>query len=178
MHTPRAMVADNDLGLGQIIDTISHSKYWKQSAIFVVEDDSQDGMDHQDAHRIPALVVSPYAKRGAVLHTRYDFPSVVRSVGLILGLEPMNLFDAQAEPMYDAFDSSASNAEPFTAVAPQYPLDETNPAQPTSAAAREASKLNLSVPDRISQRLLDRVLWKSVHGPQSEPPPPGPNATG
>jgi DNA-binding beta-propeller fold protein YncE len=178
MHTPRAMVADNDLGVGQIVDTISHSKYWKDSAIFVVEDDSQDGMDHQDAHRIPALVVSPYAKRGAVLHVRYDFPSVVRSVELILGLKPMNLFDAQAEPMYDAFDSSASNAEPFTAVPPQYPLDETNPAQPTSAAAREAAKLDLRVPDRIPQRLLDRVLWKSVHGPQSEPPPPGPNADG
>ncbi|HYZ27859.1 MAG TPA: bifunctional YncE family protein/alkaline phosphatase family protein, partial [Thermoleophilaceae bacterium] len=116
LHTPRAMVADNDLGLGQVIDTISHSKYWMNSAIFVVEDDSQDGMDHVDAHRIPAFVVSPYAKQNAVVHTRYDFPSVVRSIGLILGLKPLNLFDAQAEPMYGAFTGSPANAEPYTAV--------------------------------------------------------------
>jgi DNA-binding beta-propeller fold protein YncE len=178
LHSPRAMVADNDLGLGQVIDTISHSKYWKESAIFVVEDDSQDGMDHHDAHRIPALVVSAYAKRGAVLHTRYDFPSVVRSVELILGLHPLNIFDAQAEPMYAAFDSSPSNAEPYSAAAPSYPLDEANPSTPSSSAARASSRINTSVPDRISQRLLDRVLWKSVHGPASEPPRPGPNAAG
>jgi DNA-binding beta-propeller fold protein YncE len=178
LHTPRAMVADNDLGLGQVIDTISHSPYWKESAIFVVEDDSQDGMDHVDAHRIPALVVSPYAKKNAVIHTRYDFPSVVRSVELILGLRPLNLFDAQAEPMYDAFDSEPLNSEPYSAVPATYPLSETNAAKPSSAAAREAARIDTSVPDRIGQRLLDRVLWKSVYGPRSEPPPPGPNADG
>jgi DNA-binding beta-propeller fold protein YncE len=175
-HTPRAMVADNDLGLGQVVDLVSHSKYWSSSAIFVVEDDSQDGIDHQDAHRIPALVASPYVKRGAVVHTPYDFLSMLRSIELILGLRPMNLFDAQAAPMYDAFQSKPANAEPFTVRAPTYPLLEENPAQPTSAAAREAARHDTSIPDHISQRLLDTVLWKSVHGPGSKPPRPGPNA--
>jgi hypothetical protein len=175
-HTPRAMVADNDLALGQVLDTISHSPYWKDSAVFVVEDDSQDGMDHQDAHRIPALVASPYAKRGVALHTRYDFPSVLHSVELILGLKPLNLFDATATPMYDAFNPSPGNSEPYNAVPATYPLLEENPSNPTSATARRASGYNTHVPDHISQRLLDEVLWKSVHGPRSKPPPPGPNA--
>jgi hypothetical protein len=175
-HTPRAMLADNDLGLGQVIDLVSHSKYWKSSVFFVVEDDSQDGIDHQDAHRIPALVAGPYVKRGVVIHTPYDFLSVLRSVEEILGLRPLNLFDAHATPMYDVFDSKPSNAEPFTALPPTYPLLEENPASPTSAAARAAAEHDTTIPDHISQRLLDTVLWKSVHGANSTPPPPGPNA--
>jgi hypothetical protein len=175
-HTPRAMVADNDRALGQVIDLISHSRYWKESAIFVVEDDSQDGMDHQDAHRIPALVASPYAKQGEVVHTIYDFPSVLKSIELILGLHPMNLFDSLATPMYDAFDSKPSNDAPFNAPPATYNLLEENPSTPTSAAARVADDHNTTIPDHIAQRLLDRVLWKSVHGPNSEPPPPGPGA--
>jgi hypothetical protein len=177
-HTPRAMVADNDRAVGQIVDLISHSRFWSSSAIFVVEDDSQDGVDHVDAHRIPAFVISPYARRGAILHGRYDMPSVVRSVELILGLKPMNLFDATARPLYDAFSSTALNAEPFNALPATYPLLEENPAHATSAAARRAARYPVNLPDRIPQRLLDRVLWKSVNGPASEPPPPGPNAVG
>jgi hypothetical protein len=175
-HTPRAMVADNDRALGQVVDLISHSKYWASSAIFVVEDDSQDGMDHQDAHRMPALVISPYAKLGAVVRTPYDFPSVLHSIELILGLRPMNLFDALATPMYDAFCSSPCNSQPFSALPPTYPLLEENPAVPASSAARAAARVDTTVPDRVPQRLLDRVLWKSVYGPRSEPPAPGPNA--
>jgi hypothetical protein len=173
-HSPRAMLADNDRALGQVVDLISHSKYWKDSAIFVVEDDSQDGMDHQDAHRIPALVISPYAKRGTVLHTRYDFPSVVRSIELILGLRPLNLFDTQATPMYDAFGSTPSNSEPFSALPASYPLLEENPKSATSAVARQGNRYDTSIADRIPNRLLDRVVWASVHGPRSKPPPVGP----
>jgi hypothetical protein len=175
-HTPRAMVADNDRGLGQIVDLISHSKYWANSAIFVVEDDSQDGIDHQDAHRSPALVISPYAKRGAVVHTPYDYPSVLRSVELILGLRPMNLFDANATPMYDAFDPQPHNSDPYTAQPATYPLLEENPATPASAASDLTARTNMTIPDQVPQWLLDRVLWQSVHGTRSEPPPPGPNA--
>jgi DNA-binding beta-propeller fold protein YncE len=177
-HTPRAMIADNDRALGQVIDRISHSQYWGSSAIFVVEDDSQDGIDHQDAHRSPALVVSPYAKRGAVIHTPYDYTSVLRSIELILGLRPLSLFDAEATPMYAAFDARPQNSEPWAALPPTYPLLEENPARPTSAAARDVARRNTTIPDRVPQRLLDRVLWKSVHGPRSEPPPAGPNAVG
>jgi DNA-binding beta-propeller fold protein YncE len=175
-HTPRAMVADNDLGLGQVVDLISHSKYWQESAIFVIEDDSQDGFDHHDAHRIPAFAISPYARRGAIVHTRYDFASVLRSVELILGLKPMNLFDAMGTPMYDAFGSTPSNSEPFDALPATYPILEENSSNPSSAVARAGNKYDTHVPDRIPQRLLDRVLWASVHGSRSKPPPPGPNA--
>ncbi|TMM10444.1 MAG: hypothetical protein E6G00_07365 [Actinobacteria bacterium] len=175
-HTPRAMVADNDLGLGQVVDLISHSKYWKESAIFVVEDDSQDGVDHNDAHRIPAFVMSPYARRGAVVHTRYDFPSVMRSMELILGLRPLNLFDATATPMYDAFTSTPENSQVFNAVPATYPLLDENPAHPTSAIARRSLRYNTDVPDRMPQRLFDEVLWKSVRGAHSKVPPAGPHA--
>jgi YVTN family beta-propeller protein len=174
-HTPRAMVADNDAALGQVVDLISHSKYWGSSAIFVVEDDSQDGFDHQDAHRIPAFVISPYARQGEIA-TPYDMVSAIRSMEVILGLRPLNLFDSQAAPMYGAFTSQPLNSAPFNAVAPTYPLLEENPASPTSAAATTASDINLTVPDRIRQRLLDKVIWKSVYGPNATPPPPGPNA--
>ena len=174
-HSPRAMVADNDRALGQVIDLISHSKYWSSSAIFVVEDDSQDGFDHQDAHRIPVFVASPYAKSG-VVSTPYDMVSAIRSMELILGLRPLNLFDSQAAPMYDAFTSQPSNAAPFNALAPTYNLLEENPASPSSAAARAGTKFDTTLPDRISQRLLDKIIWKSVHGPGSATPPPGPNA--
>jgi len=175
-HSPRAMLADNDLGLGQVIDLISHSKYWASSAVFVVEDDSQDGIDHQDAHRIPALIASPYAKPGAVIHTPYDFLSALRSMELILGLRPMNLLDAEATPMYDVFDPSPHNSAAYSAQPPTYPLLEENPASPSSAAAREANRHDLTIPDQISQRLLDRVLWKSVRGARAKVPPPGPGA--
>jgi DNA-binding beta-propeller fold protein YncE len=172
--TPRAYVANNDYGLAQVVDTISHSSIWKESAIFVIEDDSQDGADHVDAHRIPAFVISPYAKRGAVVHTRYDFLSVIRSMELIIGLKPLGLFDQLATPMYDAFSSNADNGEPYSAISPTWPLNERN--ANTRANQRTAGGLNLQQPDRVPQRVLDRQLWKSVYGPNSEPPPPGPNA--
>jgi hypothetical protein len=110
--TPTAMVADSDLASGQLVDTISHSKIWSSSAIFVVEDDSQDGADHVDAHRIPVAVISPYAKQGAIIHTRYDLLSVVRSMELIMGMKPLSLNDALATPMYDAFTSKPLNSAP------------------------------------------------------------------
>jgi DNA-binding beta-propeller fold protein YncE len=173
-HSPRAMVADNDRALGQVVDLISHSPYWAHSAIFVVEDDSQDGFDHQDAHRIPAFVISPYARRG-VISTSYDMVSAIRSIELILGMHPLNLYDSKGRPMYEAFAPTPVNSAPFDLVPPKYPLLEENPA-PKSAAARAASHYDTTIPDQISQRLLDRVLWKSVNGPNSSPPPPGPNA--
>jgi phospholipase C len=173
--TPRAYVANNDYGLAQVVDTISHSSIWKESAIFVIEDDSQDGADHVDAHRIPAFVISPYAKRGAVVHTRYDFLSVIRSMELILGMNPLGLFDHLATPMYDAFTSNADNGEPYSAISPTWPLNERN--ANTRANQRLAGGLNFRQTDRVPQVVLDRQLWKSVYGPNSEPPPPGPNAT-
>ena len=174
-RTPRAMVAENDYALGEVVDVISHSPVWSSSAIFVVEDDSQDGADHVDAHRIPALVISPFAKRSAVVHTRYDFPSVIRSIELVLGLQPLGLFDALATPMYDAFGATPDNAEPYTATPPGFNVFETNPT--AGAAARRWRNVDLRGVDRVPQHVLDAALWQSIHGPRSRPPPPGPNAS-
>jgi DNA-binding beta-propeller fold protein YncE len=172
--TPRALVAQNDYGLGQIVDLISHSSIWNQTAIFSVEDDSQNGADHVDAHRIPALAISPYAKPGAVVHARYDLPSVIRSMELILGMRPLGLMDALATPMYDAFSSSPANAAPFNALSPAWNLLETNP--PLGAIARRHARRGVLHEDSIPQGQLDAELWRSVHGPRSKPPPAGPNA--
>jgi hypothetical protein len=173
--TPRAMVADNDEGLGRIVDLISHSSIWASSAIFVVEDDSQDGADHVDAHRIPALVISPFAKPGAVVHSRYDFPSVLHSMELIMGMNPLGLHDALGVPMYDAFQSTPANAAPFSFVPAKISLTETNPS--TGPGARASARLPKTL-DSIPQHVMDGLLWKSVHGWSAVPPPPGPNASG
>jgi hypothetical protein len=174
-RTPQAMIADNDLGTAQIIDTISHSSIWPSTAIFVLEDDSQDGADHVDAHRIPALVVSPYAKAGAVVHTRYDQVSAIRTMELILGMHPLSLNDALATPMYDAFDPAPANIAPYDAITPVQDLNAKNPS--SGAGARAAAKLDFRTIDKVTQRTLDRMLWHAVHGQRSTPPPPGPNAT-
>ncbi|MGH3252732.1 MAG: alkaline phosphatase family protein, partial [Trebonia sp.] len=118
-----AGVADNDLATGQIVDTISHSKYWKDSAIFVLEDDSQDGADHVDGHRAPVQVISPYAQHGKVIDTYYSQLSAVRTIEQILGAQPLNEKVAAATPMYDAF-TNKPNYAPFNAVPNQIPLTE------------------------------------------------------
>ena len=178
--TPRAMVADNDLALGQLVDLISHSVIWPSSAIFVVEDDSQDGADHVDAHRMPAFVISPWARHGAVVHTRYDQESALRTMELILGLRPLSMFDAMAAPMYDAFVSGPGaqpDLTPYTAIQPQQPLDEVNQAPASEAAGKLAASLPYDHLDLVPQSLFDRVLYRSVYGPGSRPPSPGPNAS-
>jgi hypothetical protein len=101
--TPRASVADNDLALGRIVEAISKSRYWKESAIFVTEDDSQDGLDHVDGHRTVGLVISPYTKHGHVDSTFYTIVNMFRTIEQILGLPPMNQFDDAAEPMFSLF---------------------------------------------------------------------------
>jgi len=174
-RTPRAMVAENDYALGQIVDLVSHSSVWKSSAIFVVEDDSQDGSDHIDAHRTVGAVISPFAKSGAVVHTRYDQLSIIRSMELIVGMKPLGLFDNLATPMYDAFTGAPSNDAPYSALGPNMNLLERN--GPAAAGAKVSRSFNLQQPDHIPQRILDKILWQSVHGPHSQPPPPGPNAT-
>ena len=175
-RTPRAMIAENDYALGQLVDLISKSSIWDKSLILVIEDDSQDGADHVDAHRIPAFAISPYAKRGAVVHTRYDFLSFIRTLEIVVGMKPLNLFDALAVPMYDAFGPNPDNDEPYNAIKPSINLTERNSASSTNA--RFSKSLPLLHTDRSPQRYLDKILWQYVHGKDSEPPPPGPNASG
>jgi hypothetical protein len=169
------MMADNDRALGQIVDRISHSSIWSSSAIFVIEDDSQDGADHVDAHRTEAAVISPFARRGAVVHDRYDQLSMIRSIELILGMHPLGLFDSLATPMYDVFGSAPDNSEPYDAVSENVDLLARNADTAANRALSAGLDLNHGV-DRVPQRTLDGVLWKSVHGPDATPPPPGPNA--
>jgi YVTN family beta-propeller protein len=120
---PEAQVADGDLAVGKIVDEISHSQYWKDSAIFVVEDDSQDGADHVDGHRAPIQVISPYAQHGKVDNTYYSQITLVRTIEQILGAQPLNQKLAAATPMYGAF-SNTPDMTPFTAVPNQVPLTE------------------------------------------------------
>ena len=175
-RTPQAMVADNDYALGEIVDTISHSPIWESSLILVMEDDSQDGADHVDAHRIPAFAISPYAKRRAVVSTRYDFPSLIRTLELPLGMAPLTLFDGLATPLYDAFDSTPGNSEPFSARPPSTDLTAKN--ANTAENRRFAKRYRLTATDQVDQHVLDKMLWWSVRGRHSKPPAPGPNAEG
>ncbi|GMA66010.1 alkaline phosphatase family protein [Alicyclobacillus fastidiosus] len=174
--TPEAMVADNDLALGRMVDAISHSPYWKDSAIFVVEDDSQNGVDHVDGHRMPALVISPYAKRQTVDHTYYTQVDVVRTIEQILGLPPMNQMDAAATPMRDAF-TDKPDFTPYNVVANQIPLNQMNPsptAIPSTSAgvvqkawATTAKQMFKGTPqdeDHPNEALLNRDIWYSAKG--------------
>jgi DNA-binding beta-propeller fold protein YncE len=175
-RTPLAMVAENDYGLGQVVDLISKSPIWGSSLILVIEDDSQDGADHLDAHRIPAFAISPFAKKNTVVRSRYDFPSVIRTAEIVLGMNPLNLFDALGVPMYNAFTSTAENSAPYNVIPPKINIEQRNA---NSAANRRAMKgLNLKQLDSVPQHELDRVLWQAIKGPNVPVPPPGPNASG
>jgi hypothetical protein len=175
--TPQAFIADNDLALGQIVDAISHSSIWSSSAIFVVEDDSQDGADHVDSHRSPALVISPWAKEGAVIHTRYDQYSVLKTIELITGIDPLELNDALATPMYDAFISGNEQPDdaPYNVIQPSYSLSTTNAS--TAANARLSEELPWNRMDQIPQAISDQILWQSAYGAKAKVPAAGPNAS-
>jgi hypothetical protein len=167
--TPRAMVAENDVALGRIVEAITNSRYWKESAIFVIEDDAQNGPDHVDAHRSVALVISPFARRGVVDSTLYSTASMLRTIELILGLEPMSQYDAAATPMYYAFQPTPV-VEPFVALPARIPLDEKN--DWNSPGAEASLRMNLEQVDRAPEQELNEILWKSVRGRHSQMPPP------
>jgi hypothetical protein len=167
--TPTAMIAENDAALGRIVEAISKSRYWKESAVFVLEDDAQDGPDHVDAHRSVALVASPYARRGTVDSTLYTTSAMLRTIELILGIPPMSQYDAAARPMYAAF-GAAADLRPFEAKPPRVSLDEKNDPEAWGAAASAA--MDLDEADRAPDRELNEIVWRSVRGPGSPMPPP------
>lgn len=167
--TPRAMVAENDVALGRVVEAVSHSRFWKESAIFVLEDDAQNGPDHVDAHRAPALVISPYAKRRAVDSTLYTTSGMLRTMELILGLEPMSQYDAAATPMYNAFQP-APVFSPYTALPARVPTDERNAS--TAWGARASLRMNLREADLAPDLELNEIIWRSIRGPDSPMPPP------
>ena len=175
--SPAAMVADNDLALGQIVQTISTSPYWASSAVLVTEDDAQDGVDHVDGHRTICLVASPWARRGVVDSTSYNQTSVVRTIEDLLGLPPMNKFDAAALPMRSVF-STTPDFTPYLATPNLTPLARINPpANSLKGQERKAAlasrKMNFSQPDAAPENELNRILWHAAQGwnkPYPKPP--------
>jgi len=168
LPTPRAHIADNDLALGRIVEAISQSRFWGKSAIFVNEDDPQDGYDHVDGHRSICLVISPFAKRGKVISEFYNQTSVLHTISLILGAAPMNLMDSAATPMWDCFARRAKDT-PFTALPAGARLDEVNKKVASLSGAErhwalESAKMDLTKPDRAEEDLLNRVVWHAMKG--------------
>ena len=167
--TPTAMVAQNDAALGKVVEAITKSKFWPQCAIFVIQDDVQNGSDHVDAHRSVALAISPYIRRGAVDSTLYSTSSMLRTMELIIGVEPMTQFDAAARPMYNAFDATPDTT-PFEALPPRIDITATNQALAWGADLSE--QMDFSIPDAADDLLLNEIVWRSVRGSDSRMPPP------
>jgi YVTN family beta-propeller protein len=167
--TPRAMIAENDQALGRIIEAVSMSPDWRDSAVFVLEDDAQDGPDHVDAHRSIALVASPFARRGTVDSTLYTTSGMLRTMELILGLPPMSQYDAAATPMYGAFQTTAA-LTPFARRPARVNLNERNGSG--APGADLSGRMDFDEADRAPARELNEILWRSVHGPNAIMPPP------
>jgi YVTN family beta-propeller protein len=167
--TPTAMVADNDLAIGQLVEAVTKSKFWKETAIFVVEDDAQNGSDHVDAHRTVALVISPYCKRHSVDSSMYSTSSMLRTMELILGLKPMSQFDAAARPMYASFQATLDVA-PYQHRPAGVDLQARNP--DSGWGVERSAALDFSREDAADDILLNEIVWRSVRGENSRMPPP------
>lgn len=168
-YSPIAAVGDNDLALGRLVEHISESNIWKQSAIFILEDDAQNGPDHVDAHRSPAFVISPYIKRATVNHTMYSTSGMLRTIELILGLPPMSQYDASAIPLYECFtlkpDFNLYKAKPANV-----DLEERN--TDWNKSAQQSQLFNLAKEDAAPDLDLNEVVWKFIKGENSEMPAP------
>ena len=167
LPTPTAYLGDNDLALGRLVDAVSRSKFWPQTAIFVVEDDAQNGPDHVDAHRTTAFVISPYIRRHAVDSSLYSTSSMLRTIELILGLKPMSQFDAAARPMFNAFQPQP-DLQPYAAKPANVDLEEKNSKQAWGGQI----KMNFAREDAADDLLLNEMVWRSVRGPDSPMPAP------
>jgi YVTN family beta-propeller protein len=167
--TPAATVADNDVALGKIVQSVSQSKFWPETCIFVVQDDPQNGYDHIDGHRTVALVISPYTRRGALDSTQYNQTSMVRTMELILGLPPMNQFDASATPMANCF-TQKPDFTPYSGVRNNITLDQLNPPLASIRDPRQrywaemSIKLPLDDIDAADEDTLNRILWHAARG--------------
>jgi DNA-binding beta-propeller fold protein YncE len=167
-QTPRAMMAENDVVLGRMLEAISHSKFWPQTAVFVVEDDAQNGPDHVDCHRTVALVASPFLRRGFVDKSMYSTSSMLRTMELILGLPPLTQYDAAALPMWAAFQSKP-DLLPYSAAPAVIPLDELNTA--AAYGADQSLKLTLEEADTAPDGVYNEILWRAIKGHDVPLPP-------
>jgi hypothetical protein len=168
-NTPDACVASNDLGVGRIVDAATHSKFWNEMAIFIIEDDAQNGPDHVDAHRTIGLVLSPYCKRHTVDSTLYTTASMVRTMELILGLPPLTQYDSAATPMFNSFGKEAV-ATPYTAIKPKTDLFAVNTGK--SPKAKQSAMMDFSDYDLAPEDQLNRILWEVANGPDVSYPTP------
>lgn len=171
--TPEAMVADNDLAVGRVVEAVSKSKFWAKTCIFVIEDDPQNGFDHVDGHRSICLVVSPYAKRQAVVSQFYNQTSVLHTIEQMLGCPPMHQFDAMAPLMKDAFTEKA-DLTPYQCVPNVIPLDKMNPAKvslsgETLELAEKSEKLRFDLPDLADEDTLNRIVWSATRPGEKYP---------
>jgi DNA-binding beta-propeller fold protein YncE len=171
--TPLSYAAQNDYAVGLLVDAVSHSKAWPSTAIFIIEDDAQNGPDHVDSHRAPAWVISPFTHRGTVDSMMYNQTSVLRTMELIVGLRPLTHFDAGARPMFGSF-SQQPNAQPFTAIQPKSSLTDRNPG--TARAAEESARLDFSDADLVDDDELNAILWRAIKN--TDPPAPTRSAFG
>ena len=166
MATPQFMVADNDYALGRMIEAVSHSPYWKNTAILVVEDDAQAGPDHVDAHRSPALVISAYNRRGTLVHEYHNTVSLIRTLELLLGIPPMNQLDESAAPI--GLFQATPDLEPYTATLPEVALDNLIVSAPKDAQTaywvKRTGEQDLSHPDMADPAVLNAAIWHSVEG--------------
>ncbi len=173
--TPQFYVAENDYAVGRLVEEVSNSPYWKDTAIFVVEDDAQNGPDHVDAHRSPALVISAYNKKGALVHDFHNTVSLIRTIEILLGIKPMNLLDATAAPI-DIFQTEA-DLTPFQAVLPEVALDNLYPLKKPSAEMSSFMRLtdaqDLTHPDMANPLDLNRIIWFSARGDKAYEKMPG-----
>lgn len=167
--TPYAHVADNDLAVGMFVDYLSHHPIWKECAIFIVEDDAQNGPDHVDAHRTTAYMAGGFVKRGYVDHTMYSTSSMLRTMELILGLQPMSQYDAAAEPMWRSFAKEV-NVTPFNHVSSNVNLNDKN--KRNTPSAKVSATLDFSKEDRIPDLVFSEIIWKAVKGEHSTMPAP------
>jgi YVTN family beta-propeller protein len=167
--TPEASVASNDVALGKIVEAASRSRFWPQLAIFVIEDDAQNGPDHMDAHRTAGLVISPWCRRHFVDSTMYSTASMVRTIELILGLPPLTQYDAGATPMFNCFQSRPV-VTAYRPASPKVNLLAVNP--PTAPGARESLRMDFEGYDRAPEDDLNGILWRAVKGPAAPYPAP------
>jgi YVTN family beta-propeller protein len=167
--TPISYVAQNDLALGMLVEGVSQSKFWPTTAIFVIEDDAQNGPDHVDAHRTVALAISPFIRRKTVDSTMYSTSSMVRTMELILGLAPMSQYDAAATPMFAAFAETA-DVTPYKALPARVSLTAVN--RPDAPGAKRSQEMDFSQADRAPDIELNEILWKSIRGKDAVMPAP------
>jgi YVTN family beta-propeller protein len=166
--TPEACVGNNDLAVGQLVEAATKSRFWSKMAIFIIEDDTQNGPDHVDAHRTAGLVLSPYCKRHFVDSTLYTTASMVRTIELILGLPPLTQYDAGATPMFNAFQKAPAPAA-FAALTPKVDLNARN--TPQSAYSKESSRMDFSAYDLAPEDELNRILWAVARPGEPYPTP-------